>query len=295
MATFKSYVNGATMGRGNNAPTGGPRGKVDGWSRASVRRHLQWLYSVEVDQLDGDGYGVTLTLRDTPGTHIEWVALVARLHRAFREAGLSRWHWVVEWQRRGTPHLHLAVYAPPGWVSPISDTVGAWTVWVWLRLAVDYKAGMVGQEVVPITGAEGWLKYLSKHASRGVAHYQRQGKPAGWESTGRLWGKGGAWPTVEPVHGVVDDPTFRRMRRMVRAYVVADARSTLLAARPGTTAHAAARRRLTWARHMLRCNDPGLSAVRGFSGWVPESVWLSIATAAGWSGEVTDVGTQSAA
>ena len=42
-------------------------------------------------------------------------------HRAFREAGLSRWHWVVEWQRRGTPHLHLAVYAPPGCGSPISD------------------------------------------------------------------------------------------------------------------------------------------------------------------------------
>ena len=121
MATFKSYPNGATMGRGNNAPTGGARGKVDGWSRASVRRHLQWLYSVEVDQLDGQGYGVTLTLRDTPQTHTEWSALVARLHRAFREAGLSRWHWVVEWQRRGTPHLHLAVYAPPGWDSPISD------------------------------------------------------------------------------------------------------------------------------------------------------------------------------
>ncbi|WP_443678868.1 hypothetical protein [Nocardioides daeguensis] len=34
---------------------------------------------------------------------------------------MTRWHWVVEWQRRGTPHLHLAVYAPEGWESPISD------------------------------------------------------------------------------------------------------------------------------------------------------------------------------
>ena len=97
------------------------RGTVNGWTRASVRRHKTWLYSVNVDGLDGDGYGVTLTLRDTPATHTEWSALVARLHRAFREAGLSRWHWVVEWQRRGTPHLHLAVYAPVGWESPISD------------------------------------------------------------------------------------------------------------------------------------------------------------------------------
>ncbi len=70
MATFKAYANGATMGRGNNAPTGGKRGKVDGWSRAAVRRHLQFLYSVDVPELTGDGYGVTLTLRDTPPTHL---------------------------------------------------------------------------------------------------------------------------------------------------------------------------------------------------------------------------------
>lgn len=76
---------------------------------------------VDVAGLDGDGYGVTLTLRDTPASHEDWAALVARLHRAFRDAGLLRWHWVVEWQRRGTPHLHLAVYSPSGWESPISD------------------------------------------------------------------------------------------------------------------------------------------------------------------------------
>jgi hypothetical protein len=190
VATFKAYANGATMGRGNNAPKGGKRGKVDGWSRAAVRRHLQFLYSVDVPGLTGDGYGVTLTLRDTPPSHVEWVQLIDRLKREFRRAGLVRWHWVVEWQRRGTPHLHLAVYAPDGWEAPITDNVGAWTVDLWLRLAAPYGAGSIAQAVVPITGAQGWLKYLSKHASRGVAHYQRQGKPAGWESTGRLYGYG---------------------------------------------------------------------------------------------------------
>lgn len=121
MATLKAYPNGGSMGRGNEAPVGGLRGEVNGWSRASVRRHKTWLYSVETDRLDGVGYGVTLTLRDTPATHTDWMALVQRLQRAFREAGLVRWHWVVEWQRRGTPHLHLAVYAPDGWQAPISD------------------------------------------------------------------------------------------------------------------------------------------------------------------------------
>ena len=133
MATLTVYENGCSAGRGNKAPVGGARGKVDGWSASSVRRHRQWLWSVDVNRLDGSGYGVTLTVRNTPASHTEWAALVARLHRAFREAGLSRWHWVVEWQRRGTPHLHLAVYAPAGWAvpgSPITDIMsvglGVW-------------------------------------------------------------------------------------------------------------------------------------------------------------------------
>lgn len=274
------------MGRGNNAPVGGLRGSVNGWTRASVRRHKQWLYSVDVNGLDGDGYGVTLTLRDSPPTHTEWVALVARLHRAFREAGLSRWHWVVEWQRRGTPHLHLAVYSPPGWKAPISDNAGAWTVRTWLSLAGEYGAAEVGQAVVAITGPLGWLEYLSKHASRGVAHYQRQGTPAGWSKTGRLWGKGGSWPVVEPVEAVITDLTMRRMRRFVRAYVVADARRAALKARPGSVEARRAWARVAWARRMLRCNDRGLSAVRGMSEWVPGPVLLQFALLAGWSGEL---------
>jgi hypothetical protein len=164
--------------------------------------------------------------------------------------------------------------------------VGGWTIATWLRLAAEYRPGDIGQVSVPITGPQGWLKYLSKHASRGVNHYQRQGKPPGWQKTGRLWGHGGAWPTEEPVMAVIDDPTMRRVRRMERGYVVAEARSAVLAAKPGTTAHKAAVRRLVWARRMLRCNDRSLSSVRGMSGWVPGSVSLRFASAAGWSGEV---------
>ncbi len=109
MATVKSYVNGCSMGRGNNAPIGGKRST--------------------------SGFG-----------------------------------------------------------SPIRDTVGGWVVAEWLHLAAEYRAGEIGQDHREITGPLGWLEYLSKHASRGVAHYQRQGKPAGWTGTGRLWGKGGTGP-----------------------------------------------------------------------------------------------------
>lgn len=277
------------MGRGNNAPVGGPRGTVNGWTRAAVRRHKAWLFSIDVSQLDGTGYGVTLTLRHTPASHEDWVRLVDLLVQRFRDAGLRRWHLVVEWQRRGTPHLHLAVYAPENWTppgSPITDNVGAWTVAVWLRLAAAYGPGEVGQDHREITGPLGWLEYLSKHASRGVAHYQRAGTPAGWTKTGRLYRKGGSWPVTEPVAMVLDDLAFRRLRRLVRSYVLAEARGKALAARPGSADARRAWRRVSWARRMLRCNDRGLSAVRGMSEWVPGPVLVPMALAAGWSGEV---------
>ena len=166
--------------------------------------------------------------------------------------------------------------------------MGLWTVRTWLLLAAEYGPGEVGQVVVPITGPSGWLQYLSKHASRGVAHYQRRGTPPGWTKTGRLWGKssGNSWPTVEPVEAVITDATMRRMRRLVRSYVVADARRSALRARPGSVEAQRAWARVSWARRMLRCPDRGLSAVRGMSEWVPGSVLLQFAVLAGWSGEL---------
>lgn len=160
---------------------------------------------------------------------------------------------------------------------------------VWLRLAAPYRAGEIAQAVVPITGAEGWLKYLSKHASRGVAHYQRQGKPVGWTSTGRLWGKGGSWPTGEPVKVDLEGLTFHRFRRMVRGYVVAEARSAALAARPGSDEARRAWQRVARLRRLLRINDRGRSAARGVGEWLPQEAALMLALCAGWSGEVRGV------
>ncbi len=117
------------MGVGNTAPVGGPRGLVTGWSSAAVRRHKRWLYSVEASGLDGLGDGVTLTLRDTPATVEDWQRLLQSLLVAVRRLGAVRWHWVVEWQRRGTPHLHMAVYAAPG-----APALGRQVVLAWLRL-----------------------------------------------------------------------------------------------------------------------------------------------------------------
>lgn len=274
MATFKAYVNGATMGRGNAQPVGGKRGDVEGWSAASVRRHKRWLYSVEAPGLDGVGDAVTLTMRETPGSVDVWQVMLRRLFQGLRDRGMCRWHWVVEWQRRGTPHLHMAVYGPDG--APLRP--GLEVVALWLRIASEHGAMPSAQHITPITGPVGWLKYLSKHASRGVKHYQRQGKPAGWEKTGRLWGYGGNWPLATPLEGALTDQQFWRVRRMVRAWAVADARAR------GDW------RGVGYLRRMLACDDRGLSTVRGVSEWVPGPVFVRMAVCAGWEGELTGAG-----
>ncbi len=270
MPVGKLYLNGLTMGAGGNAnPVGGKRGKVDGWSMSAVRRHTRWLYSVDTKSLTGEGWSLSLTLRDCPPDDVAWTRLRKEWLDQVRASGLLvRGHWVVEWQERKVPHLHLAVYLREG-----TRDVDALLVGTWLRLGAKYGAGPKGQHLAPITGVLGWLEYLSKHASRGVGHYQRQGKPPGWEKTGRLWGHFGDWSNAEPVGVRLTRREFFRFRRLVRSWRVADARQQLREAR-NLVEVVAARRRIRFARRMLACNDRALSEVRGVSEWIPEHLGM---------------------
>ena len=274
MPVGKLYANGLTMGAGGNKnPSGGPRGVVSGWSSSAVRRHTRFLYSVDTEGLSGAGYALTLTLRDCPPTSQAWTRLRKEWLDQIRASGLIiRTHWVVEWTRRKVPHLHCAVYVDPALTDP---EVWALLVGTWLKLAAKYGSGPRGQHMNRIDGPVGWLEYLSKHASRGVGHYQRQGKPAGWEKTGRLWGHTGDWPIGEPVEVNLTRAEFYRFRRLVRSWRVADARDELRNA-PDALARVQARKRIRSARRMLRVNDQDLSRVRGVSEWIPESVGFDL-------------------
>lgn len=274
------------MGVGGGNPSPPKRDRVKGWSAGAVRRHTAWLYGVDSPSLDGYGYALTLTLRDIPESAQHWQALrVAWEKRARRLPGFLRVHWVVEWTARGRPHLHAAVY----FREPL-ELDGAQLVVAWVIVASRYGTALAAQHVASISGPLGWLQYLSKHAARGVAHYQRQGKPSGWESTGRLWGYGGQWPTDEPMRFDLDMPTYHRYRRLVRSWRIAGVRRDLASAND-SKARAAARKRLVMARRMLACGSPRLSAVRGVSDWVPEDT--TAAFVALLASEGRDVGQKS--
>lgn len=269
MPTVAVYVNGMTAGTAGHNPNPSARGEVKGWTRAAVRRHTRWLYSVAPDELHGAGFAATLTMRETPPD----AAAFHRARRAFlmrlERTGLLRNHWVVEWQRRGTPHFHMALYWPEGEAPADLAAARGIIVGAWLAVANGWGAEAAGQYVLPIAGPLGWLQYLSKHAARGVEHYQRQGKPAGWEKSGRLWGYGGEWPLQEPMKLQLSREGYWEFRRLVRAWRIADARAALVAARDDSARRSAVRR-LQGARRMLSCNDRRLSEVRGVSEWVPE-------------------------
>jgi hypothetical protein len=287
MATLRSYQSGVSLFMGGtHPPVEHPtRGEVVGWSPAAARRNTRFLWSVDPAGLDGAGFAFTLTMRDTPDTADEFTRMRDLLFKRWRRAGLVRAHWVVEWQRRGTPHLHAAVYLP----SPVSGLTEASPQGVppaaararrldgqkllldWLDIAERWGAEYQSQDVKVIFSEVGWLEYLAKHASRGAQHYQRQAGqiPEGWQKSGRLWGHLGDWPTVEPVD--LDDLTthdFYVARRVLDRWAIAQARSI---ADPDLR-----RRKIAFLKRRRRSGDAKHSRRRGVSEWFPESELLRL-------------------
>ncbi len=244
-----------------------PRGDVGGWSDAATRRNVRFLYSVLDKELDGHGYAVTLTVRDCPPTADAWHKMRRAFIRRCERAGMVRLHWVTEWQRRGVPHLHGAMYFPAGTKGRRGESPNL-LIWdAWDAVARPFGAQFFGQHIKPISDSVGWFQYLSKHAARGVSHYQRSSEnvPKAWQQrTGRMWGHVGHWPVREAVvvslQGSEGDRGFYAFRRLVRSWRLADARADPVAKnRP---------RRISTARRMLACSERGMSEVRGLSEWV---------------------------
>lgn len=196
------------------------RQACQGWTRAVSRRNADFLLSVESGQLTGHGYALSLTVRDCPPAATDWNKARRRFLERLRSIGMTRLHWLTEWQRRGCPHLHAAVWFP----SRIAPHLIAKH---WTQAAAEFGPRLAAQHVAPITGAAGWFEYLAKHAARGVAHYQRSAAsiPAGWKNkTGRMWGHAGEWPTTESKSVDVPPRVWSQYRRLMIRYQLGKAR-----------------------------------------------------------------------
>lgn len=264
MPIVKSYLHGLTAGTPPqlNDHLRAKRDRVIGWTDRSTRSNTRFLYSVDDTALGEGGWTATLTLRDCPATSDDWHRLRRALIRRMRRAGLVRAHWVVEWQRRGVPHLHLAFWGP--------DEVAHACLLGWLVLADPYEASPRSQCVRRMDDAVGWFQYVSKHAVRGLKHYQRspENVPREWTKTGRMWGYVGEWPVREPIHVDLSPQAGYVFRRLVRAWRLADARTE-----ENPRKRAA---RIRFARKMLTCNDEKRARVRGVSEWISQDVAAQI-------------------
>lgn len=280
------YSNGITLGvppSKHALPTGKKTAPV-GWSDSSTRSNTVFLYSVDSPSLSGYGYAFTFTLRDLPPTPKDWSNIRDKFFKRLSRLGLIRYHWVTEWQRRGVPHLHGCLY--------FSDPLGLHGLKsikrAWCECVGKYYALQKGQDIKPIDSAVGWLKYLAKHGSRSKHHYQRTSKPDAWVSSGRVWGKGGDWPTRHTEHEL-SIKAFHRFRRLVKRWRLADARTPvdILNASGGIFAAVGSDlwneisskykvprnyRRIRQAKRCLLSGDRASSSVRGMSEWIPEDL-----------------------
>lgn len=269
MRTLKLYRHGVTMGTPpkKNDHLRAKRGTVEGWSESATRRMVHFLRSVDERTLDttasGEplrGYAITLTVRDCPPTADDWKRLRNAYFKRLTRLGVYRVHWVTEWQRRGVPHLHGAVWLP------ISVPRGELLL-NWVAVANEFGASLRGQYSLEINDTVGWFKYLSKHSARGVQHYQRHPEniPPSWKKkTGRVWGKTGDWATTDPVEFDISSEAYYRLRRILRNWRIADART------------AGNSWRIKSARGMLKSHRRDLSDVRGASEWLEMGPALAV-------------------
>lgn len=157
--------------------------------------------------------------------------------------------------------MHAAIYGPA------RMEAGLLMAWLDVADSMGWPVATNAQHIVRIEGATGWLQYVAKHAARGVVHYQRDGAPDGWETTGRLWGKGGDWPIEEPQELALGSQQYVIFRRLVWDWMLADME------RRDVPAEFVEQTRERWA-------DPEHGNAHGVSGWIPGDVAYKLYLAA---------------
>jgi hypothetical protein len=84
--------------------------------------------------------------------------------------GMIRGYWLTEWQRRGVPHMHAAVWFDEGLRE--RDRYALNTIRQhWLVVAEAFGAGPRGQHVALIDDSIGWFQYLLKYVVCGFKYY----------------------------------------------------------------------------------------------------------------------------
>jgi hypothetical protein len=94
----------------------------------------------------GHGFALFLTIRECPLISEDWKRLWEAYLVWLCRMGMTRCHWFMEWQRRGVPHMHAAVWFDVGLRD--RDPYALMTLCdYWLAGAEVFGAGLCGQHV----------------------------------------------------------------------------------------------------------------------------------------------------
>lgn len=298
MPTIRILPNGSSGAVPGYNASPAKRGEACGYSVGVSRRLRELLYATRFDLLAGLVFSFSLTYGRAlalPSAAVVKLHVQALARFARRTLGVSAFHWLIEFQRDGFPHLHgIAVHE--------SDVLtGRKLVSAWLKITASNGSLRYGQHWARVDNAVGWAMYLAKHASRSAAHYQRLELPPSWrgKSSGRMFGFSSGWPfSLGYVNKDVPVYLYVEFKRQARKYVYAEVRAT----RPQWKGFQGSeadfwiagwkwRKRLAVARRVAVRLARGereskekfvrRHRTRGFSEWLPSSVAVKLAMSLG--------------
>jgi len=194
---------------------GGPRGRVQTFSRKSRLRMLRLVAKVRRDYL-GSPFMVTLTYPDEwpgePGAAYENLRVF--LQRLRRRGVIGPCIWRLELQKRGAPHFHLVVWPVPGRDLPTVPLLRARLASWWKRtIGTEHPWSFTyGVAVTDGKNVSAAYRYLAKYVAK-----EDEGNEATYE--GRRWGRSRDLP-LQPMHEVRYNH-FENLetRRMVRRWL----------------------------------------------------------------------------
>jgi hypothetical protein len=193
-------------------PVGGERGSVRGFSKASRRRLLQFLHTIDRER-SGWPLFVTLTYpREWPGDPRRWKRDLRVWLERLRRSMPGVWCvWRLEPQRRGAPHYHLLVFG----VERVSIE---WLSATWFQVvgSGDERHLRAGTQVQRVQSWRHVIGYAAKYLAKEAAEL-----PAGWEAgVGRWWGVHQRRRAPREVMEVkLTQVAFFRVRRILRRFV----------------------------------------------------------------------------
>lgn len=201
--------------KGLPAVGGGVRGQIVAWSAASRARFARTVLAVDWSAYGGHLAFITLTY---PGRAAEaFQCQNGRTLKAHMRAFCERWRrrygrvlgaWKVEFQRRGQPHLHIAMVVPEGrTIEEVRDFVRvSWWEVVGSGDIQHFAAGTQTDWCLKSPVAY-WLK-------NGVVDKVHQNLvPNAFQDVGRIWGLWGVKPSWQVSQ--VTPKEFARLRRIL--------------------------------------------------------------------------------